>query len=202
MSLVSIDLKFPDLALKIKNHRQEIDLFIAAQMQFNRGMMFDQEGAYNGHPSWAPLKFRKGQILSKSGKLRKSIAPSSQSGKPGPGGIVRFGGGVVTIGTSLIYASMMNWGTTMMPGGVLRPKNAKALMIPLPGGKSATEGAKGLKKGSSKISRDVGGKQKNMNVIFRQSVKIPARRYDQWNDEDQRELSVALRNKLVELINK
>ena len=202
MTVISFELKFPDLAAILKKERANLDLFIAAQMQFNRGMLFDQEGAYNGHKKWADLKFRQGQILSHRGTLRKSIAPTSGSGKAGPGGIVKFGSGVVTIGSSLIYAALMNWGTTKMPGGVMVPKNAKALMIPLPSGKSATAGAKELKKGSTKISRDVGGKTKNMNVIFRKSVKIPARRYDEWTTQDQQELSVAVKNKIVEILNR
>ena len=202
MSIVDLKFKFPNLGNVIREHRQEIDRFIAAQMQFNRGMLFDQEGAYNGHQKWDELKLRKGQILTKRGTLRKSIAPRSSNGQAGPGGIVKFSGGIITIGSNLIYSSMMNWGTTKLPGGVLVPKNAKALMIPIPGGKSATEGAKTLGKSGKKIKRDVGGKQKSTNVIFRQSVKIPARRYDEWNDKDQEELTIALRNKLVQVLNK
>lgn len=205
MSMIDIDLTFPDLAKVLRDHEKELEVFVAAQMQFNRGMLFEKEGAYNGHEKWKKLKFRVGQILSKRGTLRKSMAPTAMNGKPGNGGIVKFGNGIVTIGSNLIYASLMNFGTTKLPGGVLKPKKAKALMIPIPGGKGATDAAKGLRKrggGAKTIERDVGGKTKKSKVIFVQSVKIPERRFDQWNKQDQQELSVALRNKVVEILNK
>lgn len=230
MSLVSFELKFPDLAQKLKKHEKDIELFIAAQMQFNRGMMFDQEGAYNGHDRWAELKFRDGQILSRRGTLRKSIAPKAAQGKPGPGGIVKFGSGLVTIGSSLKYAALMNWGTTKLPGGVLVPKNAKALKIPVPQGNKAGVAAKAIQDAAldkqirkiyDKIARTKSQKTFDklilrLNVleskkgegkgpvkfIFRKSVRIPERRYDQWNSEDQKELSIAVRNKIVKVLNK
>jgi hypothetical protein len=130
-SLVGIQFKFPAWEKKLKRHMVEIDLFIAAQMQTNRGMLFDREGAYNGHEPWAPLKFRSGQVLSMRGNLRRSLSPTSASGRPGPGGLVRMSGDLITIGSTLAYARMMNDGTAKMPGGVLRAKNAKALRIPV-----------------------------------------------------------------------
>lgn len=144
MSTVEIDFQFPDLAGILKEHERELNLFIAANVQFNRGMLFDNEGAYNGRSRWQDLSFRNGQILSKRGTLRKSIAPFNPRGIPGPDGIVKFSGDYITVGTKLMYARMMNDGTTKMPGGVLRPKNAKALKIPVPQGESAGEGAKDI----------------------------------------------------------
>ena len=202
MTKVSFEFKFPDLASKLKKHEDEIQRFVAAQMQFNRGMLFDKEGAYNGHTKWPSLKLRTGQILSKRGTLRKSMAPTSANGTPGPDGIVRFSGPMITIGTKLIYASMMNWGTSNLPDGVLRPKNALALMIPIPGGKSATEGAKALAKTGKRIKRDVGGKTKSQKVIFRKYVRIPPRRFDDWTTEDQYDLDVALTSKLTEVLSR
>ena len=87
---------------------------------------------------------------------------------------------------------MMNDGTTKMPGGVLRAVNAQALKIPLPSGKSATDLTKELRKSAN------GDKDK---FIFRKSVKIPARPFDDWTLEDEAELSEALRNKLIEVLN-
>lgn len=139
MAGVEISFKFPDWAGKLKAHEAELNLFQAALIQTNRGMLFDAEGAYNNHDKWAPLKFRNGQILSRRGTLRKSIAPYNPSGDPGPDGIVRFSGDMIVVGTKLLYASMMNDGTTKLPGGILRPRNAKALRIPLPSGEAATE---------------------------------------------------------------
>lgn len=194
MSKVAIDFEMPDLEEKLRQAEHEIHVFVAAQAQFNRGMLFDQEGGYNGHEKWAPLQFRTGQILSKRGTLRKSIAPMAADGRAGPDGIVRFSGDVVTIGTRLIYARMMNDGTTKLPGGVLRPRNAKALKIPLPPGKTSTEGAKSLRSGAKGKGDD--------KFIFRKSVKIPARPFDEWNTEDEEEMSAALANKLAEILNR
>lgn len=174
MSLVQFELKFPDLGKKLREARSEIDLFIAAMMQTNRGMLFDSEGAYNGHPKWAPLKFRQGQILSKRGVLRKSLAPPAANGQPGNQGTVRVSGEYITIGTMVFYAALMNFGTTKMPDGVLRPKNKQALKIP-------TKGKK---------------------FILRKSVKIPERRFDTWTDEDEQEMSEALMNKLSEVLSR
>jgi hypothetical protein len=107
-------------------------------------MLFDNEGSYNGHRRWARLSFRSGQILSNRGALRRSIAPHNPKGSPAADGIVRFTGDEIIVGTKLLYARMMNDGTTKMPGGVLRPKNAKALKIPVPQGKNAGPAAKGI----------------------------------------------------------
>lgn len=186
--MINIDFKFPDWRGKLERHAAELNLFIAAQIQFNRGMMFDKEGAWNGHPKWEGLKFRRGQILSKRGTLRKSIAPYNPKGQAGPDGIVRFAGDVITVGTKLLYARMMNDGTKNLPGGVLRPVRAKALKIPIPSGKFATDAAKGLRKSEGAF-------------IFRKSVKIPPRPFDQWNNQDQEELNNALRAKLMQILN-
>jgi phage gpG-like protein len=88
----------------------------------------------------------------------------------GPSSILRISTGIVTIGSSLAYAAMMNWGTTGLPGGVLKPKNAKALRF--------------------KIGR---------NVVFCKSVKIPERRFDTFTKADQAELQATLVNTIEEL---
>lgn len=170
---VGIHWKFPNWLEKINQAEQEIQLFVAAIIQMNRGMVFDQEGAYNGHDKWAPLKLRSGQILSDRGDLRRSIAPKSATGKPGPGGIVSFGTNTVTVGTSLKYAPLMNWGTTGLPGGVIKPIHAKALRF------------------------KCGDK-----VIFAQQVKIPARHFDEWNTQDKDEMTESLTNKVAQILNR
>jgi phage gpG-like protein len=180
---VTIDLgfDFPDWDEKLRKNRRRIDLFMAAQMQTNRGMLFDAEGSRNGHKKWAPLKFRKGQILSKSGALRRSLAPSSLKGLAGPDGLVRFGSDFWEIGTKLFYARMMNDGTTGLPGGVLKPRKALALKIPASMG------------GGTKIAKE--GK-----FIFRKSVKIPARNFDQMNERDEKEMGEALTNLIAKIM--
>lgn len=173
MAKVEMKFEFPNLSEKLRRKVQEVYVFMAATMQTNRGMLFDQEGAYNGHPKWAPLKFRQGQILSDRGTLRKSLAPVPSLGVPGTDGIVMIAPDNITIGTKLYYAAMMNWGTTGLSGGVLKPVRAKALKIP--------DGKGGF--------------------MFRKSVKIPARHFDEWNDADQQEMEEALANKLASILN-
>ena len=198
--MIDIDFKFPNWKKKLKAYEKALNLFVAATVQTNRGMLFDAEGAHNAHPKWASLKFRNGMILSKRGTLRKSIAPYNPRGIPGPDGIVRFAGDVITIGTKLIYARLMNDGTEKMPGGVLRPKNAKALKIPLPAGKAATPLAKTLRKTAKTLQYSKDGVTKTGKFIFVKSVKIPARPFDKWNDADQNELNAALVNKIAEIL--
>lgn len=245
MSLLEIDFQFPDWAAVLKKHERELNLFIAANVQFNRGMLFDQEGAYNGRSRWKELSFRNGQILSKRGTLRKSIAPFNPRGIPGPDGIVKFSGDTVTVGTNLMYARMMNDGTVKMPGGVLRAKNAKALKIPIPQGDNAGEaameiqalhhqktidnlhkklgenrdkyrralvhgrGTKSINQSSSRIIERIAATAQKMGegkgpvkFIFRKWVKIPARPFDDWNDQDQLELDAALLSKVQDILNK
>lgn len=196
MSLIEFEFTFPDLQKKLKTYEKEIRLFVAAQMQTNRGMLFDAEGAYNGHEKWAPLKFRDGMILSHRGNLRKSLAPQAADGTPGPDGIVRFEGDFVIIGTNLYYARMMNDGTTKLPGGVLKATHAKALKIPLPAGKKLKEEVRQQVK-EKKLKTTTIEKQK---YIFRKSVRIPERPFDNWTAADETELAEALMNKIVEVL--
>lgn len=171
---VQVKFEFPDWKGKLRRAKRELDLLIAAEIQFNRGQLFDKEGSYNGHPKWASLKLREGQILSLTGTLRRSIAPQSADGRPGPDGIVVFGTDTVTVGTNVFYARMMNDGTTKMPEGVLRPVRARALRIPVGGGK----------------------------FMFRKKVKIPARPFDTWTKEDENDLLESLTSKVTEVLNR
>lgn len=196
---VNVDFKWPDLEDRLKKAEGEINLFLAAAIQTNRGLLFDSEGSYNGRPGWAPLKLRKGQILSDRGVLRKSIAPYNADGKPGPDGIVVIQPDAIIVGTTLLYAQMMNDGTTKMPGGVLRPVHAKALKIPLPSGANATPAAKSLRK-KTKFSTSADGTRGKF--LFRKSVRIPARPFNDWNQQDQDEVNEALVNKAAEILNR
>lgn len=171
---VQIEITMTDVVAVFNRERRRILTNVAATMQTNRAMLFDQEGAYNGHEKWKPLRLRTGMPLSNKGQLRKSIAPTGATGVPGPGGIVEFVGETVTIGTKLAYAAMMNWGTTGLPGGVLKPVRAKALRF--------------YAEGSRK-------------PIFAKSVKIPARRFDQWNDQDQSEVDETILNSIARVFN-
>lgn len=175
--------KFPDLAARLKAARQQIGEEMIVAIQTNRGMLFDAEGAYNGHVAWDPLVLRSGQILKKRGVLSKSIAPVNSGGAAGPGGIARMSDdGLVTVGTAVAYAAMMNWGTTRMPDGIMRPTHAKALRIPVPNGV---------------VNKRTGKKE---NFIFRKWVRIPARRFDTITAEDKAEFAAALQAVVAEVM--
>lgn len=228
--LLAIEFKFPNWAGKVKAHADELNLLQASIVQANRGMLFDSEGSHNGHTKWAPLKFRAGQILSKRGNLRRSIAPRNPKGTPGDDGIVSFTADTITVGTRLLYARMMNDGTTKLPGGVLTPKNAKALKIPIPQGKSAGPAAKAIqtaalapkiavahkrammaKAGSKTQERAYATWQRllekakagkgDVKFIFVTKVKIDPRNFTDWNSEDQAEVDAALMSKVIEIMN-
>jgi phage gpG-like protein len=173
---VTLDIKWPTIFKKQMNLWSEVAEPLAASLQTNRGFLFMNEGQHNGHEKWKPLKHRDGQILSDSGDLSKSIAPEARDNgmRPGhgPQSILRIGAGIVTIGSGLAYAAMMNWGTTGLPGGVLRPKNKKALAF--------------------RIGR---------NFVVCKSVKIPARRFDTFTKADETELQETLVNTIEELFN-
>lgn len=200
---VNVEFKWPDLEGRLKKAEPEINLFLAAAVQTNRGLLFDSEGKHNGRPGWAPLKLRAGQILSDRGVLRKSIAPYSADGRPGPDGTVVIQPDAIIVGTNLLYARLMNDGTTKMPGGKMVAKNAKALKIPIPGGKNATPAAKALRKNAKTLSYEAAdGVQRQAKFIFRKSVRIPARPFDDWNQQDQHEVNEALVNKAAEIMNR
>lgn len=134
MSIVDINIKIPKLMRKFMSQTHRIHMVLAATMQTQRAMIFDKQGAYHGRKKWDKLKFRKGQILSDTGTLRKSIGPSSPDGvTPGhaDGTIVRYSGDVVTIGTNIKYAAVHNYGKEILPkyGTVLRFPNGKGGFI-------------------------------------------------------------------------
>jgi phage gpG-like protein len=194
--MISLKIKFPDLAGKFASHQKEILGVLAATMQTNRAMMFDKDGADNGKKKWDKPVFRRGRPLQDSGALRKSFAPVNDGKKPAhsPNGILQMAGNSVKIGTTLAYATLMNDGTVDMPGGVLKAVNAKALKIPLPSGENATPGAKKL--GKSAHTDDQGNK-----FMFRHSVKIPARKMDEITKADEKEWADTLANYIAEVLN-
>jgi phage gpG-like protein len=201
MSLVAITTKFPPWLLQIKQREDDIYLLIAATLQTNRGLMFDNLNA--GRPTpWVPLKLRDGQPLSKTGALRQSFAPQNDGEKPAKrdGTIVRYADGVVTVGTSLAYAPIHNH------GGVIRPVRHQFLWIPLPDGKAnsanaPTEEARALRKGAGRKKKDSGWVWKKQEggaltvrapsgkvFLLAKKVTIPKRPMDEWAPADQLEL--------------
>lgn len=196
-AMIKLDLTIPKLDEIFKKHERDIMGVMAATMQTNRSMMFDKDGADNGKKKWADPVFRQGRPLQDSGELRKSWAPTNNGRKPGhsPNGILRIMNNEVQIGTTLYYARLMNDGTAHMSGGVMRPTNAQALMIPMPSGKKATDAAAGMK--TKTVQNSLGEEQ---NVIFRKSVRIPGRSMDEITEQDATEFSETLANYISEVL--
>lgn len=188
------------LLQKAKGAQAEINLFMAAQMQYNRAMLFARSGNFNGHETWPRPMLRDGQPLKDRGTLSQSMGPKTGKNASTParatGSIVRFHGNIVSIGTSLIYAPLMNWGTTKMPGGVMKPKNKPVFWIPIPAGKKASQTAKDIKKqGGSNIV-----KYKGQTWLLAKQVRIPARRFDNLTEIDKHELNEMLAHKLHQVL--
>jgi hypothetical protein len=120
----------------------------------------------------------------------------------------------------------MNDGTTKMPGGILTPKTAKALKIPVPPGfkdkafmknqrKLVTALRKQMKTGVRQYINDGGQKydvnamsakivkekkKTNQGFIFRKSVKIPARPMDTITKQDEDEFAETIENYMWEIL--
>lgn len=123
MSIVDIQFNIPNYTEIAEDLKININKVLAATLQTQRGLLFDHEGKWNGHKKWDKLTSRKGQILSKSGTLAKSIGPFGYGKKPvlNAGSIVRMNSNIVEIGTNIRYAAIHNY------GGEILPKKAKAL---------------------------------------------------------------------------
>ena len=94
------------LSEALKRRWPDVVNAVAATVQTNRAMLFDREGAYNGHTKWAPIS-RPGRILQDTGRLRRSIVPGRQgSGKPGANGTVLVDARIVRLETKVEYASV------------------------------------------------------------------------------------------------
>lgn len=200
--MIAFSFKVPKLSEKVRRYKSEINLYIAAQMQANRGQLFARGGAFNGHQAWLKPMLRAGQPLKDSGALSQSLGPRMGKAARNPvraqGSVVKIYGNVVSIGTTLHYAEMMNWGTTKLPGGVLKPKNKPLLWIPIPSGKGASDTAKGMhKNGGGNIVKYMG-----KTFLLAKQVRIPARRFDNWTPQDRKDLNVALARKLAEVLNR
>lgn len=190
--MIGIIFKMPKLAAKLLANRGIVDREVIIAVQTNRGRLFSAGGDFNGHQKWKADIFRAGQPLMNRRTLAKSLGPNGKSGNAGAGGFVKHPGmtkvGDVIVGTKLAYARMMNDGTTKMPGGVLRAHSG-VLAIPLPAGKKATDVAKQLRKTARTVKNP--RTDKNEKVIFRKSVKIPARPFDTVTSADAKDFRQA-----------
>ena len=114
---------------------------------------FDEQG-----PGWPALKHREGMALQKTNMLKGSVTT------PGARGNIYHTEGTNLIwGTNLIYARLHN------RGGVVTPKNAKALFIPI--------SDKGRFRGPQKdpAAQKKSGLKYGKDFVFCQKVVIPAR---------------------------
>lgn len=136
---IEIKFEFPNLLGALNAALPRIERVIASTIQTNVGLRFDNEGAHNGHEKWAPIR-RQGQILSKTGTLRRSYAPPGADGKPGPGGFVNMSGDItnalVEVGSKIAYAGIHDRGGVIKwPGtnnGFGRKIKIPAHDIPMP----------------------------------------------------------------------
>jgi phage gpG-like protein len=180
MALWEIELDFPQFKNVAVQIQSELPGLIAATLQTQRAMIFDSEGSYNGRPGWEPLKHRKGQILSDSGDLRKSMGPMNDGTAPGhaAGSIVQLAMGLVTIGTNIRYAEIHDQGAT------------------IPGHASKTFH-------SLKTGRFI--KHSRKRGIWKQhytdAYDIPARPFGNFTSEDISELNETVTNYLTSKIN-
>lgn len=168
---IAIEFSFPKYFEVLQNYLPKIERTIASTIQTMVGLRFNAEGAYNGHEKWKGLKMRQGQILSKTGTLRKSLSPPGAEGNPGPDGFIRQQGSVTNllteVGTKLIYAGTQN------NGAIIRPKTKQALRFMNPS--------------SGKF-------------VFAKSVNIPARPFTDMNIQDEEELRETLANHVAEIM--
>lgn len=177
--LVSIDIKIPNYLKRLQGSLKRIQIAMAADIQTNRGLMFDAEGAYNGHPKWKDLKsgankriakngMQERQILRKSGALKNSIAPTGASGRAGPGGTVILEGTIaapaVRVSTQIKYAAIHDKGGTIRHPGT----------------------ANGFGKGIKIPAHD---------------IEMPRRNFSDWNRQDQKQMGIMLKNLLSEILN-
>lgn len=173
---VNVDIQMPDFTASSLKALMDLPLLIAATVQTQRGMIFDNEGAYNGRPRWEPLKFRQGQILKDKGTLSKSIAPQNNGIKPSraEGTILESAGDMVRVGTKIPYAETHELGATIkpkQPGGLLH------FQVPV---YTTTKSGK--------------TKQKGTRWIHAHQVVIPARPFGNITDQDANELAETIAN--------
>jgi len=118
------DIKPKELAKQFQMRMPAIMRAMAATVQTNRAMLFDKEGAHNGHKKWAPISHRQGRILQDTGRLRRTIVPSARgTGIAGANGVVMVDARIVKLETHVDYAGAHEYGTKHM---VARPFMGRA----------------------------------------------------------------------------
>lgn len=230
MEVLKIKFTFPDWFGRMKKAEKRIGLFIAAQMQTNRAELFQHSGAYNGHKAWKKPIFRNGKPLMDRGTLKNSIGPQGANNQPitSPNGIVRVNWPKVTIGTNLQKAHILSYGGIIKPVNakvlaIPLPSGKKATKA----AKDARKGSSSKKDLAKKITaleterrqaksskaraaldeRIARYKEahekgpKSQNVIFAKKAVVPARAFHTLTIQDQREITIALKNLVTGILN-
>jgi phage gpG-like protein len=109
--ILDLSFDFPNWPKELRAKLPEIQNAVLATIQTNRGLLFDSEGAANGHGRWKDIKYREGRILQLTGNLRRSLAPRNAKGTVPPGGTVKWNRDVITIGTNVPYAAVHETGS-------------------------------------------------------------------------------------------
>lgn len=107
-------------------------------------------------------------------------------------------GRILRVGTNLIYGAIRQFGTAILPGGVLRPKRAKALTIPISPeayGKRARDFSNTFilrraddEPGEGLIMLKLASGEAKPLFALRKSVKQEARPYLGWDERDRSKL--------------
>lgn len=215
MTEIAVSSKIPKWAQKFRSLLPQINLFLAATMQTNRGMLFIHQGSYNGHEAWKPPKLRDGMPLRDRGTLMKSIGPvtRAKTGRLVPvhneGTLVKMGLDYVTIGTTLKKAKILN------NGGTIIPKRKKLLWIPLSTNKNKASQEVTKAIGKAKHNYRAGNKSKvilhgapvvrlanGKFFMLAKKVVIPPRPFDKLNKADRDEIASALKEEVARCLNK
>ena len=174
---VEVSVNLPDFDAASLTSLKDLPALIAATVQTQRRMIFENEGQYNGRPRWEPLKFRQGQILKDTGTLSKSIGPKNDGKRPAKanGSIVEMQPDMVTVGTDIAYAIVHE------EGRIIRPKNPGGLLhFQVP------EYVRSNKTGKLR--------QKGTRWIHAHQVTIPARPFGNITQQDADELAETISN--------
>lgn len=215
MTEVTVSSSIPRWAQRFRALLPQLNAFLAAQMQTNRGFLFLHSGSYNGHEAWKPPKLRDGQPLRDKGTLMKSIGPitRAKTGRVQPirneGTFVKYGLNYVTVGTTLKKARILN------DGGVIVPKKKKLLWIPLSTNKNRASEAvtkaiakhKHNKKAGNRGQVTLGGAPivrlpNGKFFMLAKKVVIPPRPFDKVTKQDRDEIAFALTEEVSRCLNR
>lgn len=177
--LVSISLKMPDLLGRFQGQLKRLQLAIASDIQTNIGLRFDSQGAYNGHEKWADLSSGKNLKRAKNGLqsrqvLKKSGALKNSIGPQGATGLPGPNGYVEFEGDAT--AAVVRVGTNLAYARI----HNQGGVISHPGSENGF--GRGIK-------------------IAAHDIPMPRRNFTDWNQTDQQNLEVTVKNTIEAILN-